>query len=57
MTTTTPKLATTKAQFDKLHAELHKVRSTSRTVTVDKAALAALLKDHSAMAGALKIDD
>lgn len=34
-------------QFDKLHRELAKVRSTSATVTVDKAALAALLRDHS----------
>lgn len=34
--------------FEALHAALDKVRSTSRTVTVDKDALRLLLADHSA---------
>jgi hypothetical protein len=35
------------AQFDALHEALDKVRSTSTTVKVDKAALSALLMDHA----------
>lgn len=49
MTTTRPRLGLTPGQFDALHAALDKVRSTSRTVTVDKEALAALLRDYAAL--------
>lgn len=40
------KLETTQDQFHRLHEALDKVRSTSKTVTVDKDALTALLLDH-----------
>ena len=35
------------AQFDGLWGAVHATRRTSRSVTVDKAALEALLQDHS----------
>ena len=35
------------AQFHDIHQSLDKVRATSTTVKVDRAALAALLMDHS----------
>lgn len=44
----------TQEQFEGIHAALDKVRSTSRTVTVDKDALRALLIDHGALWGALE---
>lgn len=34
-------------QFEGIHAGLSKVRSTSTTVKIDRAALAALLMDHA----------
>lgn len=40
-------LETTQAQFEGIHAALNRVRSTSKSVTVDREALAALLRDHS----------
>ena len=43
-------LSSTVPQLDALWLSLDKVRSTSRTVTVDKAALTAILLDHSKMA-------
>jgi hypothetical protein len=46
-------LACSKSQWDDLHADLDRVRSTSATVKVSKAALAALLKDHSHAIAAL----
>lgn len=48
-TATRPRLGMTQKQFDGLHAELDKVRSTSATVKVDKDALAALLRDYAAL--------
>jgi Cu/Ag efflux protein CusF len=46
-------LRTTLTQFDGLHKATDKVRSTSKTVTVDKDALANLLMDHPTMVRAL----
>jgi hypothetical protein len=40
-------LKCTQAAFEGIHADLDRVRSTSTTVKVDKAALAALLMDHA----------
>jgi hypothetical protein len=40
-------LELTDDQFDGLHQALAKVRSTSKTVTLDKAAMIALLIDYS----------
>jgi hypothetical protein len=42
-------LRTTLSQFEGLHERIDKTRSTSKTVTVDRAALANLLMDHPAM--------
>jgi arsenate reductase-like glutaredoxin family protein len=36
-------------QFEALHSAHNKTRSTSKTVTVDRAALIAILMDHSNM--------
>lgn len=44
------------AQFDGLHSALDKVRSASRTVTVEKDALAALLRDHATILEILKVE-
>ena len=55
MTASTPKLKMTQEQFDAMHAALDKVRSTSKTVTVDKASLAAILRDYVEMLAALRI--
>lgn len=41
------KLTCSQDQFESVHRALDKVRSTSTTVTVDRAALQALLIDHS----------
>ncbi len=40
---------TTTEEFEGLHNALDKVRSTSKTITVSKAALTHLLMDHSNM--------
>jgi hypothetical protein len=40
------------AQFDGLWGAVHAARRASRTVTVDKAAIAAVLQDHSQILGA-----
>lgn len=37
----------TQAQFEAIHAALSKLRKGSKTATVDRAALEALLRDHS----------
>jgi hypothetical protein len=44
-----PQLTCTDDQFHGIHAALAKVKRTSATVTVDKAALQALLIDHAAL--------
>lgn len=41
------RLELTQDQFEGLHDRLDHVRSTSETVKVDRAALSALLRDHS----------
>ena len=41
-------------QFEGLHQALDKVRSTSRTVTVDKVALTGLLMDYSRLINLLE---
>ena len=41
----------TQAQFESIHADVAKVRSTSQTVTVNKDALKALLVDHGELHG------
>ena len=46
-------LGSTVGQLDDLWAALNKVRSTSKTVTVSKADLTAILIDHTRMAAAL----
>ena len=46
---TRPRLTLTQDRFEGLHAALAKVRSTSRTVTVDRQALTDLLIDHGAI--------
>lgn len=43
------KHTTTMEQFEALHEAIEKVRSTSKTVKVDKEALLNLLMDHSDM--------
>jgi hypothetical protein len=47
------RLETTDSQFRSLHEARDYTRASSRTVTVDRAALTALLLDHSRMAAAL----
>jgi hypothetical protein len=47
-------LRTTQAQFEGLHERVDKTRSTSKSVTVDKDALTALLMDHSMMVRAFR---
>lgn len=42
-------LHTTHSDFETLHAAHDKARSTSKTITVSKAALGRLLMDHSAL--------
>lgn len=49
-------LLTPSTQFDGLHEALDKVRSTSRTVTVEKEALAALLRDYATLIELLKVE-
>jgi hypothetical protein len=44
-------LRCTMAQFDGLQAAIHGTRATSRSVTVDKAALQALIADHAKVLG------
>jgi hypothetical protein len=44
-------------QFEGLHLALSKVRSTSSTVTVDKAALTGLLMDYSRLINLLEKTD
>jgi len=47
-------LHSTLAQFEDTYARLDKVRSTSKTVTVDKESLTAILMDHTQLIGALR---
>lgn len=42
-----PKLELTEDQFTELHAAVDKTRASSQSVTVPKALLAKLLRDHS----------
>lgn len=44
-------------QFDGLHRQLDKARSTSRTVTVDRQSLASLLVDHSRLLKLLQVEE
>jgi hypothetical protein len=50
------RLIATSAQFDKLHEALAKVRSTSKTVTVEKSALDALLRDYASLLEILNLE-
>lgn len=49
-------LLSSSAQFDGLHTALDKTRSTSRTVTVEKDALSALLRDYASLLELLKVE-
>lgn len=41
-------------QYHVLHESMERTRRNARTVTVDRPALAALLRDHAAVCGRLK---
>jgi hypothetical protein len=47
---------TTQDQFEGIHKSLDRVRSTSKTVTVDRQALANLLIDHGKLLAILKAE-
>ena len=50
-------LTTTKDQFNQTHAALDKARTTTTLIGVDRAALTALLADHSYLAARYATED